>query len=134
WPQANAVLVEVAGNFLLRGEPSALSESDLRGTVRGFLDAPRNFWPLLEATFAADIAPWERIIYELKDFPRYIVPDNFLVRRLEQADADALASLSDEANWVYKTWASAAELAASGYAWGAFADDRLVSVACTFFL
>jgi RimJ/RimL family protein N-acetyltransferase len=134
WPQANVVLVEVAGNYLLRGEPSALSESDLRDMVHGFLDAPSDFLPLLEATFGPETAPWERIIYELEDFPRYSVPDDFLVRRLAQADTDALTNLSHEANWIYKTWPSAAELAASGYAWGAFTNNKLVSVACTFFL
>ena len=36
--------------------------------------------------------------------------------------------------WIYKTWVTPANLAISGYAWGAFAGDRLISVACTFFL
>ncbi len=133
WPAANVILAEVAGNYLLRGEPAALTAADLRLHVRGYLAASDDFLPLLEA-ISGQVITWARVIYVLEDFPRYTVPDNFLIRRLAKADADALAGLSREANWVYKTWPSAAALAESGYAWGAFTARGLVSVACTFFL
>jgi predicted GNAT family acetyltransferase len=42
--------------------------------------------------------------------------------------------LSPQSFWIAKTWGGPAGLAASGAAWGAFVDGRLVSVACTFFM
>jgi RimJ/RimL family protein N-acetyltransferase len=49
-------------------------------------------------------------------------------------DTYHLWGLSPAADWIAKTWGGPAGLAAGGYAWGAFADRRLVSVACTFFV
>lgn len=46
------------------------------------------------------------------------------LRRLTGADVHHLANLSDESFWISKTWGGPAGLAASGYAWGAFAGDQ----------
>jgi len=56
------------------------------------------------------------------------------LRRLTGADVHHLANLSDESFWISKTWGGPAGLAASGYAWGAFAGDQLAAVANVFFV
>jgi predicted GNAT family acetyltransferase len=56
------------------------------------------------------------------------------VRRLTAADGYQLWGLSAESRWIAKAWGGPAGLVASGAAWGAFLDGRLVSVACTFFM
>ena len=61
-------------------------------------------------------------------------PDGAVIRRLTVSDGEHLSGLSPESAWVMKTWGGAAGLAASGYGWGAFADGRCVSVACSFFV
>jgi GNAT superfamily N-acetyltransferase len=133
WPEPRAVLIEAAGNYLLRGDPAALTPEALRPHIQGFVDAAEAFLPLLHATFDRIVA-WERVIYALSGTPRWSTPKGFVVRRLGWEDAAHLEGLSDEVNWVYKTWVTPANLAASGYAWGAFAGERLVSVANIFFL
>jgi predicted GNAT family acetyltransferase len=54
------------------------------------------------------------------------------VRRLKEADARHLEQLGPESRWIYNTWDGPLGLAASGMAYGAFVDRRVVSVACTF--
>ncbi|MGH8908893.1 MAG: hypothetical protein ACRD0K_20970 [Egibacteraceae bacterium] len=62
------------------------------------------------------------------------MPRDELVRRLEPADAYHVWGLCPDVSWISGTWGGPAGLAASGHAWGAFAEGRLVSVACTFFV
>jgi RimJ/RimL family protein N-acetyltransferase len=133
WPEPRAVLIETAGNYLLRGDPDALTPATVRPHIAGFVDAPATFLPLLQATFDR-IVTWERVIYALHSAPRRSTLQGFLVRQLGWQDAAYLEELSEAANWVYKTWVTPANLAASGYVWGAFAGERLVSVANIFFL
>jgi RimJ/RimL family protein N-acetyltransferase len=133
WPDPRAILVNTAGNYSLAGDPAALEPADLKPLIVGFVEAPQSFVPLLEATFP-DLIVWDRIILELKDGPLLSQPVEALVRRLEPADKPSLDGLGPEVSWVGKTWGGAAGLAASGMAWGAFVEDRLVSVACTFFV
>jgi RimJ/RimL family protein N-acetyltransferase len=131
WPAPRALLVDVAGNYSLAGDPAALQPADLP-PLAGFVEAPAPFVPLLRAAFP-DMIDWERIIYALPASAA-LAPRPAPVRRLGPADAAHLAGLSDEAEWVSKTWGGPAGLAASGYAWGAFVDGRLASVASPFFL
>jgi RimJ/RimL family protein N-acetyltransferase len=133
WPDPRAVLVETAGNYSFAGEPEALQPADLKPLIAGFVEAPAPFVPLLRAAFS-NVKVWDRVILELQTQPHFALPRNWIVRRIDPVDVPHLLELSSETAWVAKTWGGAAGLAASGYAWGSFADDRLISVACTFFL
>ena len=128
-----ALIAECAGNFKLSGDPQAVEVGALRELVRGFVTAPPEWLPALERAFA-DITHWERIILELTHEPRWTPPGSALIRRLSADDAASVAALSPHSIWVAKTWGGPAGMAASGYAWGAFVEGRLVSVACSFFV
>ncbi|MFD5144332.1 GNAT family N-acetyltransferase [Streptomyces sp. NPDC058401] len=56
------------------------------------------------------------------------------VRRLTPEDAPALSELHSENAWIHGSWGGPAGLAASGHGWAAFTKDRVLSVACTYFL
>ncbi|MCX6050018.1 MAG: GNAT family N-acetyltransferase [Chloroflexi bacterium] len=133
WPDPRAVLVETAQNMALSGDPTALQPDDLRIHAPGFVEAADNFVPLLRAAFP-DLVARDRIIYALVGKPQFSLPTNFTVRQLGPTDAQALQKLSDESSWISKTWGGPDGLAASGYAWGAFANDQLAAVANIFFL
>lgn len=133
WPEPQAILVETAGNYALAGDPEALAPDDLKPWIKGFVEIPKRFLPLLEAAFP-DLIPWERVILELKGSPTFSMPAEPLLRRLEAGDTAQLRNLSPESSWIGKTWGGPEGLAASGLAWGAFSGGRLVSVACTFFV
>ncbi|MEZ4735019.1 MAG: GNAT family N-acetyltransferase [Caldilineaceae bacterium] len=133
WPEPRAIYVETAQNGSLIGEPTALAPEMIREVVVGFVEAPTVFVPLLQETFP-DLAVWDRVIYRLPTAPIYRQPAGFTLRRLTSADAHHLANLSEESAWISKTWGGPAGLAASGYAWGAFAGDQLAAVANVFFV
>jgi ribosomal protein S18 acetylase RimI-like enzyme len=134
WPDPRAVVVDTAGNQSLRGDPGPLTPAAVRGKVRGFVEAPERFVPLLRTAFT-DLQEWRRVVFVLDGEPRRAAPrGRGAVRRLQTADSDAVGALSDQNLWISKTWGGAAGLAASGTAWGAFADGRLVAVACPFFV
>jgi GNAT superfamily N-acetyltransferase len=129
-----AVAVEVAGNWLLRGDPDALPAHRLRGLVKGFVDAPAEFEPTLRAA-AERITTWERIYFVLDgEVVAPPTPDGAEIRQLRADDAGAIAGLCDSLAWITRTWGGPAGLAANRLAWGAFVDGALVSMACTFFL
>jgi RimJ/RimL family protein N-acetyltransferase len=133
WPNPRAVLVETARNYSLMGDPDALVPADLEGRISGFLDAPEQFLPLLKKSFPS-LKVWDRVILELKGRPRFSQPGGYTVRRLVSTDAYHLWGLTAESAWIWKSWGGPPGLASSGYAWGAFADGRLVSIACSFFV
>ena len=133
WPDPRAVLVEAGGNYSLLGDPQALEPADLVHRINGLVDAPEEFVPLLKAAFPA-LAVWERVTLALDNPPDLTRPSAGLTRRIEADDAPYLSELSPELTWIWDTWGDASRLASSGHAWGAFTDDRLVSVACTFFV
>lgn len=133
WPDPRVILTDTAKNLSLAGDAAALQPDDLRPHVAGFVEAPDHFVPLLWATFP-DLIVWDRVIYELPSKPRFSLPADFAIRRLGANDTHHLQNLSEESRWISKTWGGPAGLAASGYAWGAFAGDRLVAVANAFFL
>jgi hypothetical protein len=141
-PQARVLAVEVADNFLIRGDAEAACDAGLEEIVYGFVDAPPAFEPVLKS-IADRFATWDRVI--LAD-PRAVAPPSGRVppgvaeappgcelRRLEPADAGALAALDPDLTWIAKTWGGPSGLAGSDMAWGAFVGGRLASVACTFF-
>jgi RimJ/RimL family protein N-acetyltransferase len=133
WPEPQALYVETGKNGALAGDPSALTPAMIREVVIGFVEAPATFVPLLQETFPG-LLVWDRVIYQLPTAPTYRQPVGFTVRRLTSDDTHHLAQLSDESFWISKTWGGPAGLAASGYAWGAFAGERLAAVANSFFL
>jgi hypothetical protein len=133
WPNPRAVLVETGQNYSLLGDPDALAPESLRPHVVGYVEAQERFVPLLRETFD-DMVDWGRVVFTLRDEPRYVVPQGFVIRRLRPDDEHHLEGLSPAANWVYRTWYGAAAAAASGHFWGAFSEEGLASVACTFFL
>ena len=133
WPDPRAILAETGGNYSLWGDPQALPAAMLRERIRGFVDAPLDWVPVLERAFPA-MHRWQRVILELPARAYFAVPGDYVIRRLGAADAGHVGGLSTGAAWIAKTWSSAAGLAAGGYARGAFADGRLVSIACTFFV
>lgn len=133
WPHPSALLVEVAGNYLLKGVPEAVDPAALRPLVTGFLAAPEAFEPVLAWAFP-ERARWERVIYRLpsgRGTPTWEPSDD--VRALTAADADAVAGLSSEVEWISKSWGGPAGLAGHAHAYGAFADGQLVAVVATFF-
>jgi RimJ/RimL family protein N-acetyltransferase len=127
-----AVIVETHYNFILWGDPSALTPEALSKTVAGFVAAPDPFVPLLEATFPT-LVKWPRMIGFLPTAPIQPPPTDAELRRFRLDDADDLEMLSAESIWVSQTWGGGKALAQSGYGWGAWVDDVLASVACTFF-
>lgn len=134
WPEPRAVLATTADNQDLVGDPAALTPADLRAHVAGFVSAPASFAPVLRATFP-DMAVWDRVIYHLERPPHATPPPvGATVRRLGSDDAHHLWALSRGSAWIAKTWSGPQGLAASGMAWGAFVRERLVAVACVFFV
>ncbi|MEZ4681052.1 MAG: hypothetical protein R2932_43250 [Caldilineaceae bacterium] len=133
WPNPRALYVETGKNGSLAGDPGALTPALIGDVVVGFVEAPAAFVPLLRATFP-NLVVWDRVMYKLPTAPTYRQPPGFTVRPLTSADAAALANLSAESVWISKTWGGPAGLAASGYAWGAFAGEQLAAVANVFFV
>lgn len=133
WPTPRTVLMHSADNYSLTGDPEALNPGELKSRVTGFVEAHERFVPMLRETFS-NVQVWDRQIFELRMKPRFLPPPGHLIRRLEPADIFRLRELSPEVRWIWNTWGGPDELAASGYAWGAFVDNRLVSVACTFYV
>ena len=136
WPAPRALLAEVAGNYSLSGEAAALQPADLP-LLAGFIEAPAPFVPMLRAAFPG-LVDWPRVILDLPGEAalgevQFAPNAGARVRPLVPDDAGALAGLSPDAQWIFKTWGSAAGLAGSGRAWGAFVAGRLASVAGTFF-
>jgi RimJ/RimL family protein N-acetyltransferase len=133
WPDPRAVLVDCAGNYLLRGDPRALTARELHPHVYGFVAAPPRFEALLRG-LSQPVTAWPRVVAELADdWPGPADPAGVTVRPLQAGDADAVDGLDAENDWICNTWGGPAGLAASGYAWGAFVAGSLASVACTFF-
>ena len=132
WPQPRALLSNTAGNCSLAGDPTTLAPQDLQG-LAGMIEAPPSFVPLLQESFA-DLRVWDRVIYALYDEPQFARPEGYEVRRITADAIPDLEALSPETSWLVKTWGDTAGLAASGMAWGAWSNGRLVALACTFFL
>jgi RimJ/RimL family protein N-acetyltransferase len=133
WPRPRVVLVHAGLDYALVGDPAALTPVQLRLHVeRGALEAATPFDSVVRAAFPA-LEVWPRVIFERPagPLPAVAVPDAQL-RRLERADARGLSELAPELRWIAAPWGGPLGLATSDYAWGAFADGRLVAVACSF--
>ncbi len=134
WPDARVAIARAGQDRQIAGDPAALDVSDLRalGLERGMFDAPAEFEPLLEAAFPG-IWRWHRVIARLQGEAPPAAPDG-RVRQLQANDARRLAALDEQIAWIWAPWESPRRLAASGLAYGAFEDGRLVSVATAFHL
>jgi RimJ/RimL family protein N-acetyltransferase len=130
-PQPRVAVAATADNMTVAGDPAALPRAVARALLAGFVDASPAFRPALRAAFP-DLVVWDRIVYELPGPPRPATAPA-RARRLGPGDAGPLAGMAPDCAWIAKTWGGPAGLAASGAAWGAFADERLASVACSFF-
>nr|HMN30733.1 hypothetical protein [Caldilineaceae bacterium] len=64
WPEPQAMLVDTARNYLLLGDPAALTPAHLKTQLHGFVATSPAFVPLLQATFAQIVA-WDRVVYTL---------------------------------------------------------------------
>ena len=126
WPAPRTVMAESGGNVALRGVPREVDG------LAGFVEAPPEWLPALRA-IDPGTAVWPRVVAVLP--PEVATPSPVAaVRRLEAADAPALAALHPSITWIGATWGGATGLAASGRAWAAFDGGRPVSVACAFFV
>jgi predicted GNAT family acetyltransferase len=56
------------------------------------------------------------------------------VQRLTPEHAPALAELDTDAAWIHATWGGPTALAASGLGWAVFHKDRVLAIACAYFL
>lgn len=133
FPNSHALLAEVAGNYQFYGDPEAFTPEEITPLLKGFIDCPQEFEPLLRAA-CPDLVSWDRIVYRLEDLRPSSTPAGTEIRRLEKADAFLLASLSPETAWLTKTWGGASGAANSGKTWGAIVKGKLASVACPFFM
>lgn len=128
-----AIAVACADHLLLRGDPTTLAPLALAPFAAHYVQAPARFLPLPGGAFDL-LVPWERMAYVHRvrvSPPR--PPRGVTVRRLEPRDAPALAALGPDMAWIHASWGGPAGLAASGLGWAAFAKDRALAVACTYF-
>jgi RimJ/RimL family protein N-acetyltransferase len=133
FPNPRALLAEVAGNYQLYGDAAAITPDELTSRLRGFIDCPQEFEPLLRAA-CPDLVSWKRIVYRLEDLPTLSTLPGVEIRRLVDEDASILASLSPDSAWVIKTLGGPNKAARSGLAWGAIINGVLASIACPFFI
>ncbi len=133
WPNPQAGVLQTSGNYTLVGDPNALNSTDLSKQIVGFVEAPDKFLPLLKKTFSG-LKRWERVIFKWAGGKSSYYPSSAVIRRLTESDAGYMWGLSSDINWISKTWGGPAALAYSGFAWGAFFENQLASVACSFFV
>lgn len=133
WPDPRLILAEVHNNYTLCGDPAAFPVDD-PPPLSGFVDAPADFLPVLQRAYDR-VHLWPRVLFRLDGplRPASASPDA-TIRRLTAQDAPHVAALPPDAIWIARPWDDAAGLAASGYAWGAFVEDTLASVSCSFFV
>ncbi|MFF7726808.1 GNAT family N-acetyltransferase [Streptomyces sp. NPDC008001] len=128
-----AAAVSCAGYAVLAGDPRATVSADLAHLAHCYVVAPDRFLPALGSAFVR-IVPWERMIWVHDDpVPAFRPAPGVVLRPLRPADAPAVRALGPDLAWVAESWGGADGLTASGRAWGAFRDRRLLSLACTFF-
>ncbi|MFG2628144.1 GNAT family N-acetyltransferase [Streptomyces sp. NPDC048473] len=134
--EPQAVAVSCADHVLLRGDPRAIAPGSLAPLAGSYIEAPDHFLPALGASFGR-IVPGERMVYVHRapaTSPAPRPPRGVTVRRLVPEDARALAALGPDAAWLHAGWNGPSGLAASGLGRAAFHKDRILAVACTYFL
>jgi RimJ/RimL family protein N-acetyltransferase len=132
WPDLRSAFIATRDNGSLVGQPDEAFLQNLRIEIEHYVDAAEPWQPALQATFP-NLQIGDRVIFA-GTTPRAEMPAGTRARRLGPADAYTIWGLGPETSWIAKTWGGPAGLAASGMAWGAFYDTRLVAVACSFFV
>ncbi|MCC6166058.1 MAG: GNAT family N-acetyltransferase [Caldilineaceae bacterium] len=130
WPDPRLVIARTGANYALRGDPATLL-AHVPVPIEGFIDPDPAFVSILEQVYGK-VYRWPRVLFRL-DTPPLASPiaANATIRRLTSVDAGAVAQLAPDLTWIAETWDGPAGLAAGGYAWGAFINGRLASVACS---
>jgi GNAT superfamily N-acetyltransferase len=134
WPDPRALLINNAFDYFLAGELHVLRRVDLLHINGWVQTADESFVEILQK-WLTPCTPDDRVVLELSDRREPISPsppEHHAIRRLSSGDDVNLDKLSPAVGWIHNSWGGAAGLAASGYAFGAFVDGRLVSVACPF--
>jgi hypothetical protein len=132
WPEPRAAVAQAGEDVQLAGDAAALDAEDLRslGLVRAMIDAPAPFVPPLESAFPG-LWRWPRVVSKLEG-ATVAPPEGVEIRRLRWSDARAIGGLHRDLAWISNSWEGPEGLAGSGFAFGAFARGRLVSVATPF--
>lgn len=132
--EPRVLAVACGGHALLRGRAGVLRAQDVRPLASGYVEAPAHFVPVMRAAFTR-LDPWERMVYVHEEPARPARPPHGVtIRPLTAEDAEALAALGPQAQWIHGTWGGPHGLAGSGAARGAFHHDRLLALACTYVL
>ncbi|RSS64736.1 GNAT family N-acetyltransferase [Streptomyces sp. WAC06614] len=130
--EPRVLAVSCGDHVLLRGRAGVLRPQDLHPLAAAYVEAPEHFVPVLRAAFTR-LDPWERMVYVRHAAPvEARPPRGVALRRLTGTDAERLADLGPQAQWIHGTWGGPHGLAGSGCAWGAFRRGRLLTVACTY--
>lgn len=114
WPAPQAVLVEIAGNYTLLGEPQVLTPTDIQPHIKGVVEADPAFAPLLRAAFS-DLRMWSRVVLAQPEVRGMVTASDYSVRRLASADTHLLQSLDPGLAWISNTWGGPHGLAGSGF-------------------
>src|SRR5262245_27916926 len=141
WPGARVGIVFTGGNLTCWGDADALVPSDLGGIVHGLLrDWDRVFIDMRPGFETAigwawpGLLVWPRVILVHQRLPDTPEPSGAQMRRLSDADAEAVSHLDSSITWISDTHGGPGRLATSEMAWGAFVDGRLASVAVPYFV
>lgn len=132
WPGPQVLLVSINTLQSMLGDTRELDNMEL-SLGAGLMYCSERFLPRLHAMFA-EVNTMDRVVLKLSDVGSVERSQGAVLRRLTADDASALGGMSQELQFISSTWGGPQGLARSGYGWGAFVDDRLVSVACTFLL
>jgi RimJ/RimL family protein N-acetyltransferase len=131
WPEPQVLLSRIERLYSLSGDPDALAPGSLREHLDGLVHTSSRFLPIIKTVFP-DVHGIDRVMLELQENPSCSVPPGAALRRLSAEDAADLAALPPDLGWISSTWGGPQGLAASGFAWGAYNDGKLVSLAGTF--
>jgi len=129
WPQPEAVIVVATDEVVIAGCPKALWPASLRALAfQGKIEAPPSFGSVLQQAYP-DLRPWPRIVGTLQGGPTPPLPAGITVRRLGADDGKLADTIHPHARWLWKHYSGAEEMAASGLAWAAIADEKCASLA-----
>ena len=133
FPNPTGVLVHSGFDYFLVGAPQAFKSRDIRGMV-GWVDiADESLMHALDK-YHSKIITEDRVALELTTPPAGVPLEHYHIRPLRPEDARHLESLSPEIDWISRSWGGPSGLANSRRSWGAFDHERLVSVACSYYV
>lgn len=141
WPAPRCGLAFAGGNLTLLGDAEAFEPDAFAALCARLLDewehvfmeVPERFAPAVRSALPAHW-PWPRVQYTTASPLPVEGPARDAVRRLVASDAEAVAGLAPDLDWIADTLGGPAALAAGARGFGAFAGERLVSVAVPFYV